>query len=198
LPPEVVERLVRTRGDFSTLQNRWVTSKSQTLHERLEEKPEEWYLYHTLYREARASWPEVPAEHIASHLHARPDLRVGDFGCGECLLKEALGDAHKVVEFDHVAVTDEVIACDMARTPLEEGALGAAVFSLSLMGRNWRDFLAEAHRTLQPFGLLFVAEPARRWDEGKLEAAIEEAGFGLLHSYQRGAFFYVQAVKRGL
>jgi len=198
LPPEVVEHLVRTRGDFSALHSRWVNSTSQTLHERLEEKPEEWYLYHTLYREARASWPEVPAEHIAPHLRGRPDLRVGDFGCGECLLREALGEAHEVIGLDHVGIDETVTACDMAHTPLEDGTLGAAVFSLSLMGRNWRSYLEEAHRTLQPFGLLFVAEPARRWEEGSLEAAVEETGFGLLHSYRRGDFLYVQAVKRGL
>jgi ribosomal RNA-processing protein 8 len=62
-----------------------------------------------------------------------------------------------------VAVDDTVIACDMAKTPLEDGSLGAAVFSLSLMGKNWRDYLAEAHRTLQPFGLLFI-EPRRPGD----------------------------------
>ena len=197
LPPELQRTLTATLGDFSNLNNRWSTSNSATVHERLERDPSEWYLYHTLYREAREGWPELPAEHIAEHLRNRPDLRVGDFGCGECLLRDAL-PMHDVIGFDHVAIDDSVIACDMAHVPLEAGALGATVFSLSLMGRNWRTYLAEAHRTLQPFGLLFVAEPARRWEEGKLEAAVEEAGFGLLHSYRRGDFHYVQAVKRGL
>ena len=56
----------------------------------------------------------------------------------------------------------------------------------------------DPRRTLQPFGLLFAVEPARRWEEGKLRAADEEAGFDLLHSYQRGDFLYVQAVKQRL
>jgi hypothetical protein len=186
-----------TLGDFSKLNNRWSTSNSATVHDRLERDPSEWYLYHTLYREAREGWPELPAEHIAEHLRNRPDLRVGDFGCGECLLRDALPE-HDVIGFDHVAIDNSVVACDMAHVPLEAGTLGAVVFSLSLMGRNWRTYLVEAHRTLQPFGLLFVAEPARRWEEDKLEAVVEEAGFGLLHSYRRGDFLYVQAVKRGL
>jgi hypothetical protein len=57
--------------------------------------------------------------------------------------------------------------------------------------------LVEANRTLKPFGLLFIAEPARRWKDGALEAAVDEAGFVVLQSYQRGDFRYVQAVKRG-
>jgi hypothetical protein len=195
LPPDVKRKLVVTRGDFATFNNRWVSSSSETVHTRLKEFPEEWYLYHTLYREAREKWPEVPAEVIASHLRSRPDLILGDFGCGEYLLAEALGEEHQVIGFDHVAANATVTACDMAHTPLEDGALGAAVFSLSLMGRNWRDYLAEAHRTLQPFGLLFIAEPAKRWEEGALERAAEEAGFDLLPSRRRGDFLYVRAVK---
>jgi Hypothetical methyltransferase len=35
-----------------------------------------------------------------------------------------------------------VIEGDMAHTPLENGILGAAVFSLSLMGYNWRDYFS--------------------------------------------------------
>jgi len=85
----------------------------------------------------------------------------------------------------------------MAHAPLEDGSLGAVVFSLSLMGHNWADYLAKAHRVLQPFGLLFVAEPARRWEEGQLEQAVEDCGFEVLPSYQRGDFRYVRAV-RGL
>jgi superfamily II DNA or RNA helicase len=195
LPPALKERLKVQRGDFATLNNRWVSSNSETVHTRLKEDPAEWYLYHTLYREARKEWSEVPAEIIASHLRSRPDLIVGDFGCGECLLAEALGENHQVIGFDHVAANATVTACDMAHTPLEDEALGAAVFSLSLMGRNWRDYLTEAHRALQPFGLLFIAEPAKRWEDGSLERAVEEAGFDLLPSRRRGDFLYVRAVK---
>ena len=122
-------------------------------------------------------------------------MRVGDFGAGECLLRDALPD-HEVVSLDHVAVDDSVIACDMAHTPLEDGELGAAVFSLSLMGRNWRDYLTEAHRTLKPFGLIFIAETARRWEgKSELEEALRDAGFELLPTNRRGDFLYLRGVK---
>lgn len=176
------------------INNRWATSNSETTHKRLEGDPSEWYLYHTLYREARAGWLELPAEHIASRLRARPDLKVGDFGCGECLLKAALPE-HDVIGLDHVAVDDSVVACDMAHTSLQAESIGAVVFSLSLMGRNWSSYLEEAHRVLQPLGWLFIAEPARRWEEGQLERAVEECGFELLPGYQRGDFRYVRALK---
>jgi hypothetical protein len=195
LPPDIRHAAQVRHGDFTKINNRWGTSLSNTTHARLKEDPSEWYLYHTLYREAREGWSEVPAEHIAAQLRARSDLTIGDFGCGECLLRDALPD-HSVQGFDYIAIDENVTACDMSHTPLDDASLGAAVFSLSLMGKNWPDYLAEAHRTLQPFGLLFIAEPVKRWESGALERAIEEGGrFSILNSYQRGQFRYVVAAK---
>jgi hypothetical protein len=197
LPPELKQRIRVKHGDYDRIKKRWYDSNSSTIYERLSADPSEWYLYHDVYRERRTKWDEVPAEYIAAQLRARPDLRVGDFGCGECLLRDAL-PGHDVVGLDYIAVDEAVTACDMAKTPLEDGSLGAAVFSLSLMGRNWPEYLAEAHRTLQPFGLLFVAEPEKRWGQGKLEQAVDEAGFSIMDSHQRGSFRYVTAVKNRL
>jgi hypothetical protein len=45
---------------------------------------------------------------------------IGDFGCGEAKLAEALSDRHTVHSFDHVTVNDDVIACDMAHVPLDD------------------------------------------------------------------------------
>jgi hypothetical protein len=64
------------------------------------------------------------------------------------------------------------VACDMSRTPLEDGSLDTAVFSLSLMCRNRPEHPREARRTLRPFGMLFVAEPAKRWAAGHWEKAV--------------------------
>jgi superfamily II DNA or RNA helicase len=196
LPPELRQRAQVKYGDYDRIGARWSSSNSTTVYERLSANPSEWYLYHTLYRERRANWDEVPAEYIASQLRARSDLRVGDFGCGECLLRDALPD-HSVHSFDYVAKNDETVtACDMAHTPLKDNSLDAAVFSLSLhMGKNWTDYLAEAHRVLQPLGYLFVAEPVKKWREGVLEQAIEDAGFRVVDTDQRGVFRYVVAVK---
>jgi hypothetical protein len=51
-------------------------------------------------------------------------------------------------------------------------------------------------RSLQPYGLLFIAEPARRW-EGRedLEEAVRAAGFELLPTTRRGDFLYLRGIK---
>ncbi len=86
----------------------------------------------------------------------------------------------------------------MSSTPLQDGSLDACVFSLSLMGNNWSDYLKEAYRTLKPYGHLFIAEPKVRWQDrlGELKGAVEAAGFSLMAGVeQRYDFLYLTALK---
>ncbi len=160
LPTSETRTLQRRFGDFSQINNRINHEYSQTTHERFTQHPEEWYLYHTLYREARQSWSEIPFVKIAESLKKRPDWVIGDFGCGEALLAQLLPNT--VHSFDHVAIDERVTACDMAHTPLADETLDVAVFSLSLMGLNYADYLREAHRTLKFGGMLKIAETIER------------------------------------
>jgi len=197
LPPETVKEDIRRFGDFSTMNARINSSRSSTTHLRFQQNPGQWFLYHTLYREARSTWPEIPFAVFAEWLKRRPDWVVGDFGCGEAELARLV--PNKVYSFDHVAVNESVIVCDMSATDLAEDTLDVAVFSLSLMGLNYQDYLREAHRLLRYGGWLKVAEPAARWKERNLEellSAIASAGFAVVGqpSY-RDRFIYLDAIK---
>jgi ribosomal RNA-processing protein 8 len=46
----------------------------------------------------------------------------------------------------------------MKSVPIKDEKLDIAVFSLSLMATNWRDYIKEAKRCLRKYGLLFIAE----------------------------------------
>jgi hypothetical protein len=174
--------------------------RSSDAHAWLLREPVVWSQYHQLYREARSSWTEVPAHVIAGDLRRRVDLVIGDFGCGECLLAEALPE-HQVVGFDHISIDDRVIPCNMTRTPLDEARLDVAVFCLSLWGpmEDVRSYLMEAARTVKPLGFLRVAEPASRW-EGRLTQLLTEiqtAGFDLVGKPRdSGPFVYLTAIRR--
>jgi superfamily II DNA or RNA helicase len=197
LPPEIITKAIHKYGDFSAMNQRFNTSKSSTMHDRLASDPEEFYLYHSLYRKARETWSEVPYQVIATQLNKRPDWVIGDFGCGEALLSKSL--RNKVYSFDHVAINPSVIACDMAHTGLGSEILDVVVFSLSLMGVNWEDYLKEAFRLLRNGSLLKVAEPAASWAENNyasLKQGIESAGFELLgESRLSSKFIYIDAIK---
>jgi len=198
LPPDVVKKGLQQYGDFSLMNQRINTSKSSTTHERFSNDPEEWFQYHTLYREARKDWTEIPFEKIAQSINKRPRDVIGDFGCGEADLSKLI--SNKVYSFDHVAANPSVVVCDMANIDLPDETLDVAVFSLSLMGVNWEDYLKEAFRLMVPGGHLKIAEPQNRWADGKLDLlinGIRQAGFAIQGepSDVSSRFIYIDATK---
>ena len=196
LPEAIAKILQRRFGDFSAMNNRFNNSYSHTTSDRLKANPEEWYQYHHLYRAARETWQEIPYEKIAEKLQNYTNLQIGDFGCGEAKLAELLPN-HQVHSFDHIAINAKVQACDISHTPLPEATLDVAIFSLSLMGINYTDYLQEAHRTLKGGGSLLIAETISRWTDKKQELLdlIASLGFTVVKEQEGDRFLYINATK---
>jgi hypothetical protein len=191
-----VERRVRTYGDFSAMNRTWNQSRSSTTQTRLQQNPEEWAQYHTLYREARKDWSVVPFEEFIRWAQQRSDYVIGDFGCGEAKVAEVLADRHTVHSFDYVAANDDVVACDMTKTPLEDGTLDVALFSLSLMGANFTDYLREAWRVLKLDGQLHIFEATSRFgDREAFVAGLKQLGFAIVEVRDAWKFTYIHALK---
>ncbi|MBL7870387.1 MAG: DEAD/DEAH box helicase family protein [Cyclobacteriaceae bacterium] len=195
LHPSIVERLGRSLGDFSEVNRTWSVSKSSTTHERLKSHPENWYYYHTLYAEKRKTWEEIPYVQIGK-LIKRKDFVVADLGCGENLLRKEIPE-NKVLAFDHVAIDTTVTACDISKLPIENDTVDIAVFSLSLMGTNYIDYIKEAHRILKPMGFIFIAEPQAKWEgeQYELERLVVESGFGKPLVWRSSNFLYLKSEK---
>ncbi len=196
--PADVERRVQRYGDFSKMNNRWYASESTKTHDRLANNREEWAHYHTLYRQLRESWPVVPFKEEIRWLSegGRDGLVVGDFGCGEAFIAAEAGARHTIHSFDHVAIDQRVIACDIAHVPLEDDALDLAIFCLSLMGSNFTDYIREAHRCLHIDGHLHIWEAASYFDDvGKFASALAKLGFDVTTPSVEGSFVRIYAIK---
>ena len=193
-----VKRRRRRYGDFSAMNSRWNRRRSDATHERLQKNPEEWAQYHTLYREARKDWAVVPYEEMIRWCSEprRNGMVIGDFGCGEAKLAEAVADRHTVHSFDHVAVNDDVVACDLAHVPLDDETLDVAIFSLSLMGANFTDYVREAHRTLKLDGQLHIYEATERFsDRNQFAEALGGLGFAVVSVEDKWKFTHIRALK---
>lgn len=191
-----IEKYRKKLGEFSELNKRWSTSSSNKTFKRLLENTEEWYYYHALYKKARKEWPEIPYIEISKKISNRPEWVIGDFGCGENLLSKEI--KNKVYSFDYISIEEGVIQCDMSNVPLDNNILDVAVFSLSLMGSNYIDYLREGYRTLKPFGQLFICEPASKWAgrENELKNVIESVGFRCFGAIRNSdKFIYIDGVK---
>ena len=194
-PADVAKRKSRY-GDFTRLNNTWYSSNSDKTHRRLQQNPEEWGHYHTMYRKLRAGWDVVPYEEEITFWDKREGKILGDFGCGEALIAKALGDKHRVLSFDHVAIDDDVVACDIRQVPVLDSELDGAVFCLSLMGANITDYIREAHRCLKIDGQLRIWEGANRMKDPQAFAkTLEALGFDRTNISTKGGFVLVLAFK---
>jgi superfamily II DNA or RNA helicase len=195
LAPVEIRKRIAKFGDFTKLNNRINNENSETTHHRMLKDPTEWEEYHRQYREARKTWNVIPYEEIVKRIkQLSPRLMIGDFGCGEAKILEEFGDK-RVYSFDHVAINDKVTACNMKTVPLPDEAIDIAVFSLSLMGRNWSDYIAEAKRCLATNGYLLMAETTKsvKGRMSTIRDIIKKQGFDIYSDEQRGDFTFIEA-----
>ncbi|MFB2839652.1 zinc-ribbon domain-containing protein [Floridanema evergladense] len=194
-PADVQQRL-RRYGDFSQMNRLWNQTHSAKTHQRLQENPEEWAQYHTLYQESRKDWAIVPYEEMIGWCQQRSGYVIGDFGCGEAKFAEAISDRHTVHNFDHIAINNNVIACDMSHVPLNDEELDVAIFSLSLMGSNFTDYLREAYRTLKLDGQLHIIEATSRFNDiNQFRTNLEALGFTIISVKNMWKFTHIRAIK---
>jgi SAM-dependent methyltransferase len=165
----------------------------------MQKNPTEWYEYHKRLEEIRKSWTIDPLERIIQRLSKlSPRLRIGDFGCGKAKIMDIFGE-HRVKSFDHIAINEKITACNMKSVPLEDGYLDIIIFSLSLMGKNWYEYISEANRCLMSTGTVIIVDTTRSLTEGrlsKLKEVLLENNFDLYKEEQFDLFTYMEARKR--
>ena len=144
---------------FRYLNELLYTSAGSDSFQRFQKDPALFDVYHAGFREQVGAWPANPVDLIIKRLGRLERKAAGkgrgcsvaDFGCGDAAIaRSPLLSGTVVHSFDVVARNDWVTAADMAAVPLPEASVDTAVFSLSLMGTNWVDFICEAHRVLRP------------------------------------------------
>jgi len=71
--------------------------------------------------------------------------------------------------------------------------LDDALFSLSLMGVNFSDYLREAYRTLKLDGSLHIWEASSRFDDpARFARELTNLGFKAFPPEERGSFTYIE------
>lgn len=176
---------------FRYLNEQLYSGPSSAAQRLFQEDPEAFLLYHRGFQSQVKKWPLQPVDRIARDLRQRPaSLVVADFGCGDCRLASSV--RNPVHCFDLASLDPRVTVCDMAQVPLEDKSVDVAVFCLSLMGTNIRDFLEEANRVLKPGGLLKVAEVSSRFDDVRaFLGAVTKLGFKVISKDLRNSHFFL-------
>uniref|UniRef100_A0A1B0AUX6 Ribosomal RNA-processing protein 8 n=1 Tax=Glossina palpalis gambiensis TaxID=67801 RepID=A0A1B0AUX6_9MUSC len=183
-------------GRFRFINEQLYTMSSRKAAKIFEEDPETFYAYHEGYRHQIAKWPVNPLKRIIKMINRLPkSLEIGDFGCGEGQLAQAV--PHKVYSLDLVSCRNDIIACDMVQTPLKTHSLDVAVYCLSLMGTNLNECFLEANRVLKVNGFMYIAEIQSRFDDvTQFVRQLSAYGFELIkQDVGQNTFYFFQFKK---
>jgi len=164
-------------SQFRLLNEKLYTITGAEAKELFDQNPELPRLYHSGYRRQVAQWPVNPLTKIIEKIKKmEPTAKVADFGCGEAMLAASV--PNHVCSFDLYQVNPRITVCDMSQVPLAEGTMDVAVFCLSLMGTNFKDYIKEANRVLKQGGRLLIAEVKSRIESiSEFIEFMTEAGF---------------------
>lgn len=173
---------------------------SDIMHKFINDNPQILKDYHKVRTPDMQNWDEIPYEVIAKHIKNKKSI-VADFGCGENLFKECIPNT--VYGFDHYALNESVIACNMNNIPLEDESIDVAIFSLSLWGtkNDINDYFKEAYRVLNYGGQIYVAETNKRYttlnDKKQLVEQLNKIGFEIIGEIDiHETFFYINMIKK--
>jgi ubiquinone/menaquinone biosynthesis C-methylase UbiE len=154
---------------------------SSTTNTMFKNEPDLWEKYHSsrdISFQGYDNQDEIPVNKIIKYLEtkSRRRLKILDLGCGRNKIKDHFKSNSKftVVGYDHVAYNGS-IAVDISSLPDEDESVNMCIFSQSLMGSNWVDYLVEAKRVLMYGGEIIISESHNRFED--IKAKLIELGF---------------------
>ena len=188
-------------SDYQKLGRKMSIQTSINTNKMFEENPELWHQYHD-YRDfsfkGYDNQDEIPVNKIIAYLDKKKKhkLKILDLGCGRNSIKDAFKDNNKftITGYDHVSYNNS-IACDIRKLPEDDESVNVCVFSQSLMGSNWRDYLIEAKRVLGYNGEIIISESKERYQA--IKETISELEFHIkIDDYSdTKRWFYIHAIK---
>jgi SAM-dependent methyltransferase len=148
-------KIDKNKSKLAGAKFRWINEKLYTISSQdalqlFKCNPDMFSNYHDGFDTQVKHWPQNPVDIFISRLRTKDKKTViADMGCGTAKMAKILSKEMNVHSFDLSAANDFVTIADIAHVPLEDNSADVVVFSLSLMGVNYMDFLIEAHRILK-------------------------------------------------
>ena len=176
-------------SQFRHINEKLYTTTGEEALEMFSKKPELFEIYHRGFTNQVEKWEVNPVDRILEIIRKLgEDKVVADFGCGDAKIAQTLQNA--VFSFDLVKHNEHVIVANSSKVPLGDKSVDIAIFCLSLMGTDFKDFIREARRVLRSKGRLIIAEVSSRVpDITEFVQGVEELGFANLEKNEPNSYF---------
>ena len=178
--PTSLKRVI-TDSPYKLTGRAWATQKSCTTHEKLQSNPAEWHAYHAardISFKGYVDQSQIPRNRIIAHLGNKRKylLRILDLGCGRNNIARHFADdkdhEFTIQGYDHVVEEGSGARvgniADLSAHEKRQ-TVDICIYSQSLMGSDWRDYLTEGHRMLRYNGEFIISEHVKMLDDVRAE-----------------------------
>ena len=162
------EKSERTPSKYQEITKKMTIQKSNTTKQMFKEDKSLWHEYHDKRDHSFKGYDkqeEIPVNKIIAYLKTKTKhkLKILDLGCGRNFIKKYFNETFNITGYDYVSFNNS-IECDISNLPNEDNSVDICVFSQSLMGSNWKEYIKEAKRVLRYNGEMIISESVERYD----------------------------------
>ena len=164
------EKKKRDLSEYQELTKKMSIQNSNTTNRMFDECPDLWHKYHDnrdFSFKGYDKQEEIPVNKIITYLEKKKTkrLKILDLGCGRNLIKQHFKSNKKfnIIGYDYVSHNGS-IKCDISKLPEENESVDVCIFSQSLMGSNWKEYIDESLRVLRYNGEIIISESIERYD----------------------------------
>ena len=190
----------RQQSEYQEISKKMATQSSRTTQKMIQEDEQIWHKYHAnrdVSFEGYDDQSEIPLNKITAYLETKSSrrLKILDLGCGRNKIQEkfASNDKLSITGYDYVSHNGSQVA-DIRELPEEEESVDVCVFSQSLMGSNWKEYIKEAKRVLRYNGEIIISESVNRFDTIKEYIEEEELHIKYVENNENNRWFYMYVI----
>jgi len=165
-------KVKRELSEYQELSKRMSIQNSKTTKLMFEDK-KLWHKYHDARDISFMGYDnqdEIPLNKIIEYLETKKNrkLKILDLGCGRNEIKRKFKENKKfeIEGYDYISYNGS-IESDISNLKDENESVDICVFSQSLMGSNWKEYINEAIRVLRYNGEIIISESIERYEKIK-------------------------------
>ncbi|MBA43225.1 MAG: hypothetical protein CMF62_04340 [Magnetococcales bacterium] len=164
----------RKESEYQKTCRAFTIQNSKNTHKLLKKDSKSWHDYHD-YRDysfkGYDKQDELPIQIIIKYLEKLQDhkLNILDLGCGRNLISKHFESSKtiNIVGYDHVSFNGSISKDISNLDNVNEQSIDVCIFSQSLMGSNWKEYLDEAKRVLRYRGEIIIVDSVNRYENIK-------------------------------
>lgn len=165
----VKKQSTQRKSQYQFISRKMTQQSSRKTHEMFQHDQQLWHMYHDERDHSFKGYDDqtaIPINNIIKYLETKQHYRLTilDLGGGRNeIANHFINTKLSIKGYDHIAYNGSQVI-DIASLPDKDESIDICIYSQSLMGHNWKQYINEGIRTLRYHGEIIISESIERYD----------------------------------